>query len=45
MRLDRSGWGPGGDIWILWISRVTDGDILDRDAVENHLHSIGAGPQ
>jgi hypothetical protein len=29
------------DIWILWISRVTDGDILDRDAIENHLHSIG----
>jgi hypothetical protein len=29
------------DIWILWISRVTDGDILDRDAIEDHLHSIG----
>lgn len=29
------------DIWIVWISHVTDGDILDRDAIENHLHSIG----
>lgn len=29
------------DIWIVWISHVTDGDILDRDAIEDHLHSIG----
>ena len=29
------------DIWIAWISRVTDGDILDRDAIENHLLAIG----
>ena len=30
------------DIWILWISdiSISDSNILDIDAIENHLHSI-----
>jgi Domain of unknown function (DUF4157) len=31
------------DIWIMWMSEISnsDSDILDLDAIEDHLHSIG----
>ncbi len=35
------------DIWIMWISSIaeSDSDILDLDAIEDHLHQIGVlGP-
>lgn len=28
-------------IWIVWISGLTNSDLLDRDAIEDHLHAIG----
>lgn len=32
-------------IWVLWIAELSDGDVLDRDEIEDHLHRIGAlGP-
>ena len=35
------------DIWILWMAELSDdeSDVLDRDAIENHLTEIGVlGP-
>jgi hypothetical protein len=33
------------DIWIVWIAGVSDPDLLDRDAIEDHLKAIGVlGP-
>jgi hypothetical protein len=29
------------DIWILWMSELSDPSILDLDAIEDHLHAIG----